>query len=140
MDIETDIFLLYKKYMTENSTFKDVLNVFKRTPQSLSTFPTIVCREVLNSDFSAAKTTEKSEYMDDLTHQVDIYTKDVNLGGTKYSAAVVEKELKDMTANFFRQIGFERTSGSPADYIDITVNRYVQTYNGQLSSWNYKIN
>lgn len=139
MDIETDMYLIYKEYMLENSTFKSILNVFKRTPQSLSKFPTIVFREVINSDYFDGKTTEKSEYVDDLTFQVDIYTKDVNLDGTKYSAAVVEKELKLMTANFFRECGFNRNSGTQADYIDITVNRYVQTYNGQINNWNYKI-
>lgn len=139
MDIETDMYLIYKEYMLEKSTFKDILNVFRRTPQSLSKFPTVVFREVINTDFYEGKSTDKSEYMDDLTFQVDIYTKDVNLDGTKYAAAVVEKELKLMTANFFRECGFERTSGTPADYIDITVNRYVQTYNGQINNWNYKI-
>lgn len=140
MNIETNVLLSYKDYMFDNSTFKSVLTILPSTPQSFSKFPTIVLREINNTDYGAGKTIKSEEYIDQLTYQVDIYTKDVRLNGKIYKANTVIAELKQLTADFFRKANFDRTSSTPSEYLDLSVSRHVLTFSAKLNNWNLYIN
>lgn len=139
MDIETDILLSFKKYINQKSIFRDILKVFPSSPQSFSSFPTIVVREVNNFDYEGAKTLNKMEYMDYLTYQVDIYTQDVVVNGMEYPARLVISELKKLVNDFFSNLNFTRTSSTKGDYIDITVSRHIMLFSAKLNSWNMNL-
>lgn len=139
MDIETDILLSFKKYISEKSIFKDVLKVFPNTPRSFSSFPTIILREVNNYDYATGKTLDKKEYVDYLTYQVDIYTQDVVVNGIEYNARLVIGELKRLISAYFRELNFNRTSSVKGDYIDITVSRQIMTFSAKITSWNMSL-
>ena len=139
MDIETQLLREYKDYMIEHTTFKDLVKILPSTPQSFSIFPTIVFSEVNNVDNIFGKTLDRIETVDNLSYQVDIYTKDIIIENTTYSARTVINELKDLTFKFFNDIGFIRINALRGEYIDVTVQRYTALFNGKLNNWNMKI-
>lgn len=147
MDIESEIVKEYKQYMISNSIFGTILDekktILPDTPQSFSKFPTIIIKEANNIMFSRGKTIDRTEYIDEVTYQVDIYTKDVTVktdDETKtYSARTVINELKDLTFKFFNQIGFNRINATRGEYIDVNVNRYIMIFDGKINNWNMKI-
>lgn len=136
MQIEQDLIKEYNEFIKTNSVFKDKLIVLPDTPRSFSTFPTIIFKESNNIDNTQIKTTNSLEYGDDLTYQIEIYTKDVLVGNTMYNSRIVINELKDLTYKFFRNVGFTRTSSTRGEYIDITVKRQVMIFSATLQSWN----
>lgn len=136
MQIEQDLIKEYNEFIKANSVFKDKLIVLPDTPRSFSTFPTIIFKESNNIDNIQIKTTNSLEYGDDLTYQVEIYTKDVLVDNTMYNSRIVINELKDLTYKFFRNVGFTRTSSTRGEYIDITVKRQVMIFSATLQSWN----
>ena len=137
--IENELILDFNKFIKANSVFKDVLLVLPDTPQSFSTFPTIIIREVGNIDNSNLLTTEYSEYGDSLSYQVDIYTKDVRVGNNKYNSKVVINELRDLIHRFFRNNGFTRTEDANGEYIEIEVKRRTLLFTATVKSWNKSI-
>ena len=147
MDIESEIVREYKEYMYDNSIFGDILEekktILPDTPQSFSKFPTIVIKEVNSTNYSRGKTLDRTEFIDNLVYQVEVYTKDVTTkinGVTKtYAARTVINELKDKTFDFFNQIGFNRITATRGEYIDINVNRYIMVFDAKLNNWNMKI-
>lgn len=139
MNIEVELLKEYNSFIKTNSVFKDKLLVLPDTPQSFSNFPTIIFKEANNSDSIDLMTLNRMEYGDDLTYQVEIYTKDVILGNTTYHSRVVINELKDLTAKFFRNVGFTRTSSQRGEYIDINVKRHIMIFNATQQSWNNRI-
>lgn len=147
MDIESEIVREYKQYMISNSIFGTILNdkktILPDTPQSFSKFPTIVIKETNNSMYGMGKTLDRTEYVDNILYQVDIYTKDVTMkvdGELKtFAARTVINELKDLTFKFFNQIGFNRITATRGEYIDINVNRYISVFEARLNNWNMKI-
>jgi hypothetical protein len=147
MDIESEIVREYKQYMINNSIFGEILEenktILPDTPQSFSKFPTIVIREANNTMYGMGKTLDRTEYVDNLLYQVDIYTKDVKIkidGEIKtYAARTVINELKDLTFKFFNQIGFNRITANRGEYIDVNVNRYISVFEARLNNWNMKI-
>lgn len=151
IDIETQIVKEYKEYMINNSKFGSLLDTNKTilpdTPQSFSKFPTIIIRERNNTNNFVGKTIDRTEYVDNVLYQVDVYTKDVKVKEevndelvTKvYSARSVINELKDLTFNFFNQIGFNRITATRGEYVDLNVNRYIMTFEGKINNWNMKI-
>ena len=147
MDIESEIVKEYKEYMIDNSIFGTILEekktILPDTPQSFSKFPTIIIKEVNNTIFSRGKTTDRTEYIDNVVYQVDIYTKDVTIEVDNtfktYSARTVINELKDLTFKFFNQIGFNRINATRGEYIDINVNRYIMVFDAKINNWNTKI-
>ena len=147
MDIESEIVKEYKEYMINNSIFGEILEenktILPDTPQSFSKFPTIVIKEANNTNFFRGKTLDRTEYVDNLLYQVDIYTKDVKIKINDeiktYAARMVINELKDLTFRFFNQIGFNRVTATRGEYVDINVNRYISVFEGRLNNWNMKI-
>jgi hypothetical protein len=137
--VESDIAVEFNKYIKATSVFRDKLLILPDTPQSFSTFPTIIIRETNNIDNLSLKSTEFSEYGDSISYQVDIYTKDVIIDATKYSSKIVINELRDLVHNFFRQNGFERTEDTNGEYIDLSVKRRTLLFNGTVQSWNKSI-
>ena len=139
MNIEVGLLKEYNSFIKTNSVFKDKLIVLPDTPQSFSNFPTIIFKEANNVDNLSLMALNRMEYGDDLTYQVEIYTKDVILGNTTYHSRVVINELKDLTAKFFRNVGFTRTSSQRGEYIDINVKRHIMIFNATRQSWNNRI-
>lgn len=139
MNIETTLLKEYKEFIKKNSIFKDVLKVLPDTPQSFSSFPTIIFKESDNSDSLEVKTLNSIEYGDSLTYQIEFYAKNVKLGNTTYAGRTVINELKELTAKFFRNVGFERESSTRGEYIDISVLRHIQIYTASINNWNKKI-
>lgn len=151
IDIETQIVKEYKEYMINNSKFGSLLDTNKTilpdTPQSFSKFPTIIIRERNNTNNFVGKTIDRTEYVDNVLYQVDVYSKDIKIKEEVdgelvlklYSARSVINELKDLTFNFFNQIGFNRVTATRGEYVDLNVNRYIMTFEGKINNWNMKI-
>lgn len=139
MIIETDLLKEFKKYMSEKSTFKDVLKIVPTTPRNFTVFPLIVFRERSNTDNLNGKSLNNMEYVDEVLYQVDIYSKDVVVNDKKYISRDVINELRILTADFFRQVGFIRTVDTPNDTLSIELKRRTMTFEGKISSWNMDI-
>lgn len=139
MDIETQVVKEYKEFITNNSKFGEKCQVLPSTPQSFSKFPTIVIRERNNKTNVRGTTLDRIEYVDDLVYQVDIYTKDMQQGNTKYSARTILNELKDLTFDFIRKSGFNRDSGTRIELIDTSIQRYTIVFSGKIRNWNLNL-
>lgn len=136
MNIEQVLLKDYYRFIKEKSKFKELLIVLPDTPQSFYNFPTIIFREQSNSDFIRSETTNRTEYADNVIYQVDIYTKNVILDRQEYVAKEIIDELKNLTYEFFRKVGFRRMSSTRGEYIDISVKRQIMTFNARIQSWN----
>ena len=79
MDIETDLLREYKEFMLSKTKFADIIRILPSTPQSFSISPTIVFSEVNNVDYIMGKSLDRVETVDNLSYQIDIYTKDIKL-------------------------------------------------------------
>lgn len=139
-DIETQLLREYKEFIANNSIFGDKVKILPSTPQSFSVFPTIVFSETSNVDFLLGKSLDRTETVDNLLYQVDIYTKDIKKDGKTYAGRTVINELKDLTFKFFNDIGFIRENATRGEYIDVTVSRYTIVASGKINNWNGKIN
>lgn len=139
MEIEENLLIMYYNFIKDNSLFGEKTLIVPKTPQSFSSFPTIVFKESNNSDYSRGKTTNRQEFINRLTYIVDIYTKDTIVNDTKYNSLEVLKELKLLTYEFFNKLGFNRLSSSRAEFMDITVDRNVSIFEGKVNNWNGKI-
>ena len=134
MDIESQLLKEYKDFILSKTSYSNTL-ILPSTPQSFSTFPTIIFKEADNVDSLDGNTLNSQEYIDNLTYQVEIYSK--NIGKT--SSRTIYKELEFLTHDFFRQVGFNRTGSAKGEYLDIAVDRYILLFNGKLNNWNKKI-
>lgn len=139
MDIENKMLNLYYNYIKDKSRFRDLLLIVPKTPQSFSQFPTIVFKEINNTDYFGGKSLNRQEFVNRLSYVVEIYSKDVILNGQKIMSARVINELKYLTHDFFNSIGFTRTSSAAGEYIDLTVDRHICTFEGKVNNWNGKI-
>lgn len=133
--IETDLFLEYKQYMLERTKFKDML-IVPMTPKSIAKFPTIVMAEINNSDNSIGKTTDRIENVSRLSYRVSVFVKPVTIDGVKYQELQIMDEIKELTYNFFNQIGFNRNSSRRTDNLDTSILRQEMIFTGNLASWN----
>ena len=144
MDIETQIIKDYKEFIINNSIFGELLEnnktILPNSPQSFSKFPTIIIKEANNTSNTFATTLDRIEYANNLVYQVDIYARDVKIGNTKYAARTVMNELKQLTFEFFRKMGFNRETGTRRDMMDISTQSYVALFSGRINSWNMKLN
>lgn len=140
MDIEDKLLKLYYDFLKEKSTFKDILLVVPSTPQSFSKFPTIVFKQNNSSNILAGKSLDRQEYVDRLTYTVEIYSKDVTIGNTKYVSRNVMKEIIELTHIFFNDVGFNRLSSQRGEYIDLTIDRHICLFEGRLNNWNNILN
>ena len=139
MDTETRIIKEYNNYITSKSIFGDTIKVLPSAPQSFATFPTIVVKEVSNTQSVPNTSTNYYEHADNITYQVDIYSKAIEKGNKKYQARNVVSELVLLTCDFFMNCGFVRISGNRNDYVDITINRYTMLFRATRNNWNGKI-
>lgn len=139
MDIENKIIKEFSDYIKEKSIFKDTIKVVPDTPESFATFPTIVIKEAINRQNTNATSTNYYEYADDITYQVEIYTKNVTINNVKYQSRNVLSELRLLVCNFFMNCGFERTDGTRGNYPDESIKRYIMLFRGSLNSWNMNI-
>lgn len=137
MNIETTIFKKYKQYLKDNSKFAP--NVFNKAPKNLSVFPTIVLKEINNTEDSNYTSLDRKEFVNEITSTIDIYTKDMIIDGVKYPSKEIMNELKYLTFEFFQAWGFTRTQCSEADYLNLEVDRLVIIETCKLNSWNRKI-
>lgn len=134
--IEDELFKEYKEFILENSIFKDTLKVFPNTPKSLASFPTIIMRQINESDYIQGKSTDRLEYVSRINYRVSIYTKPTIVDGTKYQPKQIINELRKLTSDFFRNIGLDKDSDRPSDNIDLSISRQEMIFSGRLASWN----
>lgn len=139
MDIENELLKLYNEFMKANSVFADNLLIVPKTPQSFLKFPTIVFIESSNIDDTRGKSLNRQEYMDRITYTVEIYSKDIVVGNTKYASKVVLKELINLTNKFFNYVGFNRISSNREEFIDLTIDRHISIFEGKINNWNGQI-
>jgi hypothetical protein len=133
--IEDGLFLEYKEYMLERTKFKDML-IVPMTPKSIVKFPTIVMAEINNSDNAIGKTTDRIESVSRLSYRVSAFTKPIIVDGTKYQERQVMNEIKELTYEFFNQVGFNRSSSRRTDNLDTSILRQEMIFTGNLASWN----
>lgn len=129
--------LEYIKLKSEYGSY--INNIFSKTPQSFSNFPTIILKEVNNTDNILGKTLDNLEYIDDISVQVEIYSKDIVHNKKRVSSLVIVNSLKEIIHNFFRELGFIRETSQPSEYIDINIDRYVFLFSSKVQNWNNQL-
>lgn len=139
MNIEIDLLKEYHSFMMKNSIFAEKMQILPDTPQSFYKSLTIIFKEADNSDNLSMLTTNRFEYGNQLTYQIDIYAKNVTIGTTEYNSRIVINEIKDLTTKFFRYYGFIRNGSTRGEYNDINVKRQTMLFSASQSSWNKKI-
>lgn len=137
INVETPIFKKYKQFMKDKSQFSP--QVFNKNPKSLSVFPTIVLKEINNTEDSNYTSLDRQEFVNAITDEINIYTKDMVIDEKKYSSKEIMNELKYLTFEFFRIWGFTRTQCSEADYVNLDVDRFIIVETCNLNNWNRKI-
>lgn len=135
LDIYNKLYKEYKKYINENSKFAP--KIFKKTPQSLSYFPTILMKETVNA--TNTNTLNGQEFTDNLAYTVEIYTKDNVTGDTRYASEVVMRDLQYLTFEFFKNMKFNRDICTNAEYIDQNVDRKIMVFSSKINNWNGRI-
>lgn len=135
LDIYNSLYKQYKEYINEKSSFAP--KILKKTPQSLTYFPTILMKETTNT--SDGSTLNKQEFVDNLSYTIEIYTKDNVVGNTRYASDVVMRDLQYHTFEFFKNMKFNRDVCTNAEYIDRNVDRKIIIFSARISSWNGNI-
>lgn len=135
LDIYSKLFKQYKDYINEKSNFAP--KILKKTPQSLSYFPTILMKETINS--TSSQTTNYQEFIDNLAYTIEIYTKDCVVGNTKYASDIVMRDLQYLTFEFFKNMKFNRDLCANAEYMDQSIDRKIIIFSCKLNSWNGRI-
>lgn len=138
MNIETALFKLFKKYITEQSNFSPY--IFNNTPKNLSVFPTIVLEEQNNTTDIKYTTLDRQENVNNLTYRIEFYVKDIIIDGETHTSKEISNELKYLIFDFFEAYGFIRTQCTKADYTNYEVDRYIILEEGKLNNWNRKLN
>lgn len=137
--VEEELFKEYKEYMLAKSTFSSVMGIFPNTPESLIKFPTIIMKEINNTDYNRGNSLNRQEYVDEIFYRVSIYAKPVTLQGVKYQPKQVINELRALTRDFFRNVGLVRDMDRPTDNIDMSISRQEMTFSGHYRNWNSRI-
>lgn len=135
LDIYSKLFKQYKEYIEEKSSFAP--KILKKTPQSLTYFPTILMKETTNN--TNTHTLNGQEFADNLAYTIEIYTKDSVVGNTRYASDIVMRDLQYLTFEFFKNMGFNRDLCNNAEYIDQNVDRKIIIFSSKINSWNGKI-
>lgn len=135
LDIYSKLFKQYKEYINENSTFAP--KILKKTPQSLTYFPTILMKETINTTNTG--TLNRQEFVDNLAYTIEIYTKDCTVGNTRYASDIVMRDLQYLTFEFFNNMKFNRDMCTNAEYIDRSVDRKIIIFSSKINSWNGRI-
>ena len=136
---DIDVILREKllRYIKNKSKYAYIIDkIFSKTPQSFSIFPTIILKEVNNIDNGIGKSLNNIEYVDRISYQVEIYSKDIVVKNKKISSLAIIKDLKYLIHDFFRELNFEREISQPTEYIDISIDKYVLLFSANIQSWN----
>lgn len=137
MDIETQLFKLYKEYMINNSSYDLKDYIYNDTPQELINFPTILFLENDNSDSNM--TVDKVEYVSNLQYKVELYTKNIVVGGNMTPRKIITNELKKITFDFLHKYNLNITSCTKGEYLDFNVDRTIIIAECNVSNWDGKI-
>ena len=125
------------KYIKSKSKYSFIIEkIFSKTPQSFSVFPTIILKEVNNIDNGMVNSLNNIEYVDRISYQVEIYSKDVVIRNKKISSLAIINDLKPLIHSFFRNLNFERDISQPSEYIDISIDKYIFLFSANIQSWN----
>ena len=136
LDIYDELFKDYQSYIKDNINYE--IKIAKKAPQSITKFPTIIMKEVINTNTNNISTNYQ-EFVDLVGYQVDIYTKDfIDENGQHYSMEV-QKELKQLTYNFFFANRFKRQSYEDWENNNLIYDRLTLVFQGNLQSWNKQI-
>lgn len=138
-DIEQVLFVKFKEYMAQNSKFITTDKIFSKAPKSLTDFPTIVFKESTNTDDTRYKTLDRTQFVNQITDTIEIYTKDMVIDGTRYASKTVMSELKYLVFDFFENIGATRITCEPAEYSDYQVDRLIIIERYRQNNWNKMI-
>ena len=134
--VEDSLFREYKDYINNNSIYSSKLKIYNATPSDLATFPIIIMRQINESDYIEGKTTDRLEYVSRINYRVSIYAKPTIIGNTKHQPRQIINELRELTSNFFRNIGLDKDSDRPTDNIDLSISRQEMMFSGKVASWN----
>ena len=110
----------------------------KKSPPTITTFPTIILKEVQNINTDNISL-NRQEFVDTISYQVDIYTKDIVENGVEYPSLQLQKELKNLTFDFFLKNGFKRTAFDNWENNNIVYDRLTVIFQCNLQSWDKKI-
>jgi len=127
----------YFNYIKSKSNFD--VDISKKSIPELIKFPLIVMKEVININQNKGTSTNYQESVDLLTFQVDILTKDLIDDNGVHPSYEVQKELKNLTFQFFFEKGFNRTSYENWENTTIVYDRLTLLFQGNLQSWNCQI-
>ena len=136
-DIEQVLFNKFKKYLLDNSKFNP--QVFTKAPKTLADFPTVIFKETTNVEDTRYKTLDRSQYVNQITDTIEIYTKDVVIDGVRYASKTVMSELKYLVFDFFEAIGATRVTCEPVEYSDYQVDRLLIVERYRQNNWNKMI-
>ena len=137
MIIEDEIILEYKTFMRENSMFGEMFNVFPTTPKNEPKFPCAVLKDISDTNYNV--TLNKIEYIDTISFQLDLYSKDIIMENKKYPARQVINELRELTYKFFLKAGFNRDRDTRGETRSVELLRRTMIYSANISSWNKNI-
>ena len=132
-----DLFNEYYDYIKHYVDFD--INIEKKSPPEMTKFPTVILKEAVNTNISEGTTTNRQEFVDLVSYQVDIYTKDLIYNNTLIPSLEVQKIIKNLTYNFFFNRGFERTNSDNWENMNIVYDRLTSIFQGRLQSWNKQI-
>ena len=136
-DIEQVLYSKFKNYMLQNSKFNP--HIFTKAPKTLADFPTIVFKESSNIEDIRYKTLDRTQFVNQITDTIEIYTKDMVIDGVRYASKTVMSELKYLVFDFFESIGATRLACEPVEYNDYQVDRVVIIERYRQNNWNKMI-
>ena len=102
LEIYDILFDYYYNFIKQNSLTS--IKVAKKSPPTITTFPTIILKEVQNINTDNISL-NRQEFVDTISYQVDIYTKDIVENGVEYPSLQLQQELKNLTFDFFLKNG-----------------------------------
>ena len=138
-DIEQVLYNKFKEYMVKNSKFITADKIFTKAPKTLADFPTIVFKEGSNTEDTRYKSLDRTQFVNQITDTIEIYTKDIVLDGVRYASKTVMSELKYLVFDFFESIGATRVSCEPVEYNSYQVDRLVIIERYRQNNWNKMI-
>lgn len=138
LDIYENLFDTYYNYIKSLSPNYEV-KIAKKAPKTFVSFPTIILKEVQNINNTNGMSLNRHEFVDTVSYQIDIYTQDIVSNGTDYASLLVQKELKELTFDFFLNNGFIRTAFENWENNNIVYDRLTLIFQGNLQSWNKKL-
>ena len=136
-DIENYLYLELKNYLATNSKFKP--EVYSKSPKNLAKFPTVIFKETGNTDDIQYRSLNRREIVARITDTIEIYTKDMTIGGVRYASKTVLSELKYLIFDFFEMVGATRISADYAEYYDRQIDRYIIVERYLQNNWNKMI-